>query len=133
MEHLIFYSSAHVMEHLKDDHMQFAEVSGQKAQFLPVSCGQRRHKPCSCAPRPPQQSPVRSGDLKAKELSVFVCICSSLGLNMQALTLAAYFNFTAQRVFSADGHVEGSVAAGGLRTSRGLSLCPAIIPRRRKV
>lgn len=41
---------------------------------------------------------------------------------MQVLTLAAYFNFTAQRVFSADRHVEGSVATGGLRTSRGFSL-----------
>lgn len=45
--------------------------------------------------------------LKAKVLSVFVFICSSLGLNMQVLTLAAYFNLTAQRVFSADGHVKG--------------------------
>lgn len=33
-EYIGFYSSAHVMEHLKDDHMQFAEVRVRKAQFL---------------------------------------------------------------------------------------------------
>ena len=133
----IFYLSAHVIEHVKDDNMQFEErqiVSGQKTQFLLVSCGHSRYKPCpSGPPRTTARVTNESGNIKPQVFSVFVFICSSLGLNMQVLTLAAYCNFTAQRVFSADRRVEGSVATGGLRTSRGFSLCPAIIPRRRKV
>ena len=128
--------------------MQFEErqtVSGQKTQFLLVSCGQSRYKPCpSGSPRttatvtneiPLQQLPMNLETLSPK-YSVSVCLLQESGFKYASPDIGCIFQFYSPASFlcrSTCRRISSHWWSEDKQRFFSLIIFSLIIPRRRKV